>query len=151
MAASRIAELASQVQQSVTALDKYMQTHGLPTPSFDEDGPEEFGLESSEAKEARESALAASLELHELLLRPADLLRPIVRDVMSCSHYEFPSAPLLSSVLFFDVDLIWSQNFSTMEQASKLSIDTILLRKFHSGEKFHSQSFLRNVAWMNAI
>lgn len=83
MATSRIAELASQVQESVTALDTYMRTNGLPTPSFDEDGPEELGLNDSiEAKNARETALAATLELHELLLGPGDLLRPIVRSAI---------------------------------------------------------------------
>ena len=78
MASTRIVELAVSVQQNTAKIDEYLQRKGLPCPSFDEDGPVDFGIEDEEVKKAREVALEASLELHELLLGPLLSIRPVV-------------------------------------------------------------------------
>ena len=78
MVLTRIAELAAEIQENTTKVDKYLQSKDLPSPSFDEDGPVDLGIESEEIAKARERAREASLELHDLLLGPALCLRPIV-------------------------------------------------------------------------
>lgn len=78
MRSTRIADLAAQIQENTTKVDKYLRSKGLPSPSFDEDGPVDFGIEDEDVQNARETALDASLELHQLLLGPAMCLRPVV-------------------------------------------------------------------------
>ncbi len=79
MPSSRIAELAALVQSNTDKVDRYLREHHLPSPSFDEDGPVDFGIESKEIQDARTVAMDASMELHELLLGPSLCLRPVVR------------------------------------------------------------------------
>lgn len=86
MVLTRIAELAAQIQKNTIKVDEYLQSRDLPSPSFDEDGPVDFGIESEEIAKARERAREASLELHDLLLGPALCLRPIVSP--SYAHWE---------------------------------------------------------------
>lgn len=78
MSSSRIAELASLVQANTASVDKYLREHNLPFPSFNEDGPVDFKIESDEIQKARTAAMEASLELHDLLLGPSMCLRPVV-------------------------------------------------------------------------
>lgn len=42
---SRLSDLAAQVQASTDTVDRYLKDHNLPTPSFHEDGPVDFGLD----------------------------------------------------------------------------------------------------------
>lgn len=79
MRSTRIADLAAQIQENTAKVDKYLRSNGLPSPSFDEDGPVDFRIEDEDVQNARETALDASLELHQLLLGPAMCLRPVVR------------------------------------------------------------------------
>lgn len=76
--ASRIVELANGIHESILRLDTYLKSNGLPSPSFDEDGPVDFGIKAEEIQEARNAALGCSLELYKLLLGPALCLRPVV-------------------------------------------------------------------------
>ena len=78
MASTRIAQLAAQIQENTAKVDQYLQIKGLPSPSFDADGPVDFKIEDEEIQKARETALDSSLELHQLLLGPAMCLRPVV-------------------------------------------------------------------------
>ena len=78
MASTRIAELAAQIQENTAKVDQYLQSKGLPSPSFDVDGPVDFKIDDEEIQKARETALDSSLELHQLLLGPAMCLRPVV-------------------------------------------------------------------------
>ena len=78
MSSSSITELAALVQNNTAKVDRYLREHDLPFPSFDEDGPVDFGLEAKEVQDARTVAMEASLELHELLLGPSMCLRPVV-------------------------------------------------------------------------
>lgn len=71
MALTKITELAALIHESTTKVDDYLQNKGLPSPSFAEDGPVDFRIECEDIREARETALEASLELHHLLLGPA--------------------------------------------------------------------------------
>lgn len=78
MVSPRIIELAVQIQENTAKVDEYLRNKGLPSPSFDEDGPVDFQIEDGEIQIAREKALDSSLELHQLLLGPAMCLRPVV-------------------------------------------------------------------------
>lgn len=75
---SKIVQLAKQILENTSRLDNYLQEKRLPSPSFNEDGPVDFGIKSEEIEKAREVALDSSLELHNLLLGPALCLRPVV-------------------------------------------------------------------------
>lgn len=72
MHSSRILELASAISTSVGSINEYLELKGLPTPSFDPDAPRSL---PDEIDAARNAVLDATLELHDLLLEPADLLR----------------------------------------------------------------------------
>lgn len=78
MASTKIAELAAQIHQNTAKVDQYLQSRGLPSPSFNQDGPVDFNIDDEQVQEAREIALDSSLELHQLLLGPALCLRPVV-------------------------------------------------------------------------
>ena len=78
MRSTRIAELAAQIQENTAKVDKYLRSKGLPSPSFDVDGPVDFKIEDEDIHNARETAIDASLELHQILLGPAMCLRPVV-------------------------------------------------------------------------
>lgn len=78
MASTKITELAALIHESTAKVDDYLQNKGIPSPSFAEDGPVDFGIECEDIRKARETALEASLELHHLLLGPALCLRPVV-------------------------------------------------------------------------
>ena len=78
MASTRIADLAAQIQENTAKVDQYLRGKGLPSPSFDVDGPVDFKIEDEDVQRAHEKALDSSLELHQLLLGPAMCLRPVV-------------------------------------------------------------------------
>ena len=78
MSASRITELASVVQTNTAKVDEYFREYDLPAPSFDEDGPIDFNINSREIQGARMTAIAASMELQDLLLGPPMNVRPVV-------------------------------------------------------------------------
>jgi len=78
MPSSRIAKLAALVKSNTDLVDRYLQEHDLPSPSFEENGPVDFEIESKDIQDARTVAIDASMELHELLLGPSLCLRPVV-------------------------------------------------------------------------
>lgn len=89
MPPSRIAELASLIQSNTAKVDAHFHDHHLPLPSFDEDGPVDFQIQSQDIQDARAMAMEASLELHDLLLGPSMCLRPVVCLLKS---YQIPMA-----------------------------------------------------------
>ena len=93
MASTRITELAAQIQDNTAKVDQYLQKKGLPSLSFDEDGPVDFKIEDEEIQKARETALDSSLELHQLLLGPAVCLRPVVNIQIRQSPRSFADNP----------------------------------------------------------
>jgi len=83
MTSSRITELATLVQENTAKVDSYLRERNLPLPSFNEDGPVDFQIESEEIQRARTGAMEASLELYDLLQGPSMCLRPVVRSLQS--------------------------------------------------------------------
>lgn len=74
-----LADLAAQISENAAIVDKYLEKCGLPDPSFEADGPVELLPESATAeKEALAKALEAATHLHDLLIGPDELLRPMV-------------------------------------------------------------------------
>jgi hypothetical protein len=70
-ATPRTVELAAQISTSVAQLQERLSVQGAPTPSFDEDSPENLPSDVADLKDA---VLDATSELHELLLDPLALL-----------------------------------------------------------------------------
>jgi hypothetical protein len=81
MSVSRLAQLAESVLNNTKVLDSYLRDHDLPAPSFDADGPTNFGISADEphVERARTEAIEAAAELADLLQGPMNFLRPIVR------------------------------------------------------------------------
>jgi hypothetical protein len=80
MPKSRIAQLAELVLNNTITFDSYLKENGLPTPSFDVDAPDIFGI-SVDVERARVQALEAAMELVDLLQGPIAPLRPLVSDI----------------------------------------------------------------------
>lgn len=102
MTSTRIAELAARIQENTFKVDEYMRRNGLPSPTFDEDGPVDFQIQSPRIQEARVIAIDSTLELHQLLLGPALCLRPVVRLFHGVAHHSCPSS--LSLMHFVKVE-----------------------------------------------
>ena len=75
---SRIIELAKQILANTNEVDGYLSCNNLPQPSFNVDGPVDFGIKSAEVEVSRLSAIESTMELQDLLLGPTMLLRPTV-------------------------------------------------------------------------
>ncbi|OCL08126.1 S-adenosyl-L-methionine-dependent methyltransferase [Glonium stellatum] len=69
MSSSRIAVLASTIEQNTRVLDEYLRKNGLPSPSFDASNPPDLVLPEDIMK-AKGAALEAMDELEGLLLGP---------------------------------------------------------------------------------
>lgn len=70
---SRIAALAAQIAEGTNRIDSYLQSNGIPGPSFDVDAPEDLNL-TPELQDTKASVLAANEELQELLIGPRMLM-----------------------------------------------------------------------------
>lgn len=75
---SRIVELAQIIASQTSTIDKHIQEHNLPQPSFNEDAP--FGIDkaTSEVEKAKTDVVEASIELRQLLQGPMGCLLPEV-------------------------------------------------------------------------
>jgi hypothetical protein len=84
MSSSRLVQLAESVIKNAKTFDAYLQQHDLPAPSFDADGPADFGIstDSPHVEQARVEAIEAAIELADLLQGPITFLRPIVRYIL---------------------------------------------------------------------
>ncbi|KAL9598141.1 MAG: hypothetical protein Q9219_004697 [cf. Caloplaca sp. 3 TL-2023] len=103
--ASRILQLAAQLLTNIAKVDEHLESNGLPQPSFHEDGPVTLQL-SAEAETARLAALAASLELGDLLRGPNDLLRPTINgtSLEAISKYDIArKVPLHGEISFVEL------------------------------------------------
>ena len=70
--------LSNLIQTNTAKIDNWLAEHHLPTPSFDKDGPVDFGIDVPEIQQARMIVMESSLELHDLLAGPAMYLRSVV-------------------------------------------------------------------------
>lgn len=73
---SRISILSSRIAENTKKLDDYLAAHGLPTPSFDVDGPATSQIPSGapEIEAARIAIIDDTQELRRLVLGPRDYL-----------------------------------------------------------------------------
>ena len=80
MGTSRIGELVALISTNTAKVETYLQAHGLPSPSFDVDAPNDLGIppDATAVDDARRAALEASIELQDLLQGSTSLLRPVV-------------------------------------------------------------------------
>jgi hypothetical protein len=77
MSQSRIAHLASLIQEHTTKVDNYYTTHSLPHPSFSTTTPLRTVL-PTDIQVSRNAVLEASDELTALMLGPIESLIPPV-------------------------------------------------------------------------
>lgn len=80
---SKIVELAEAILNNTSAIDTYLKENSLPSPSFDIDGPVNFGIRSEHVEASRIKVIEASIELADLLHGPMNFLRPLVHPVHS--------------------------------------------------------------------
>lgn len=75
---TRISQLAKLIYSNTTKLDQYLNSRNLPSPSFDVDGPVDFGISLADrhVEEARIEAIESGMELIDLLQGPVALIRP---------------------------------------------------------------------------
>lgn len=73
MSATRILELASMIATSTAAVNDYLTSQNLPSPSFDVDIPPRLVLEAKIA-EHRQAILEATSELHALMQGPIEII-----------------------------------------------------------------------------
>ncbi|KAL6849208.1 hypothetical protein ACO1O0_008738 [Amphichorda felina] len=74
---SKIVELAEAILNNTSAIDTYLKENSLPSPSFDIDGPVNFGIRSEHVEASRIKVIEASIELADLLHGPMNFLRPL--------------------------------------------------------------------------
>ncbi|KAJ5035134.1 uncharacterized protein L3040_008393 [Drepanopeziza brunnea f. sp. 'multigermtubi'] len=72
---SQLVELAATIARETAKLDAYMQASGLPTPSFDVNGPLNFPRLNDEMQKAREEVIKAAKELGDLMTGPTETVR----------------------------------------------------------------------------
>ena len=75
-----MAQLAAVTSTNTAKVDNYLESHGLPGPSFDVDAPLDLGIpqEATDIEDARKVTLEATIELQDLLQGSTSLLRPVV-------------------------------------------------------------------------
>lgn len=77
MSTTRLTDLAKAILENAGKVEEYLNTNKLPLPSFEEDSPAELPL-SLEMQQVRQKAVDSAMELQDLLVGPAMLLRPVV-------------------------------------------------------------------------
>ena len=76
MASTRITELGTLIASKTAIVNEYFVFHGIPTPSFDIHGPLRVVIPPAlkEIAAAHADVLAATRELHTLMLGPTAML-----------------------------------------------------------------------------
>lgn len=83
MASIRITELSSSIAENSRVIIGYLTSKNLPAPSYDVDGLTELSISPAdkEAFAARSNLIAATKELHDIVLGPKEVLRHLAWDV----------------------------------------------------------------------
>lgn len=83
MGSNRITELSGAIAENSKVITDYLAARNLPAPSFDVDGLTELAISPAdpEAFAARSNLIAATKELHDLVLGPKEHLRHLAWDV----------------------------------------------------------------------
>lgn len=68
---SRLLQLATLIHESVAKLEEALSTKGFPSPSFDEDAPQQFPRDTVDV---RDTIIDCAAELQDLLLGPLEIL-----------------------------------------------------------------------------
>lgn len=106
MASSRIVQLARQILKHTEDFDEYLQSNGLPTPSFEPDAIQYSGLAQS-AIASRQVVINLTDELTDLMLGPSGpLLFPDVRLESSLRFSELPWLRILQHTIFISAHAI---------------------------------------------
>ncbi|GAW18771.1 hypothetical protein ANO14919_082530 [Xylariales sp. No.14919] len=71
LSASRLAQLSATIVESLAILEKSLQEHGVPSPTFDEDAPD---LLPRDTVEVRDTIIDCAAEIQDLLQGPLDLI-----------------------------------------------------------------------------
>jgi hypothetical protein len=92
---TRIAELAIAIAENTKILDDYLQSHGLPSPTFAVDGPMALPIPESEEAiiQAKFRVIADTEELNKLVKGPMDVLMSTA--VSRAAVRSFPAATRL--------------------------------------------------------
>ncbi|KAM7203056.1 S-adenosyl-L-methionine-dependent methyltransferase [Rhypophila sp. PSN 637] len=79
MPETTISKLSETIFRNVKVVDSYLKANNLPPPSFDIDGPAvmEVGPDGVHVEDAKNKAIAAAMELVDLLIGPFPSLRPM--------------------------------------------------------------------------
>lgn len=102
LSSTRIAELTAVVLTNTAKIDDYLESHGLPSPSFAVEHPADLGIppEAIDIDNARNAALEASIELQDPPQGPTSLLRPVVC-YFSAKHSASPKcSPIIKKNYF---------------------------------------------------
>lgn len=77
---SNLVQLAESILKNAKVLEAYFDEHNLPRPSFEPDGPADFGITQDHlhVEKARVDVIEATQELSDLLQGPTHFLRPLV-------------------------------------------------------------------------
>ncbi|KAI9727461.1 MAG: hypothetical protein M1828_006403 [Chrysothrix sp. TS-e1954] len=105
MSATHLSDLASAILDNATKLDNYFNQSGIDPPSFEEHAAAELSL-SPEMQQARQQATDAAIELQDLLMGPAMLLRPVLNGTSLQAIYKYNIAahvPLNGSISYRDL------------------------------------------------
>ncbi|KAF3003297.1 hypothetical protein E8E14_007415 [Neopestalotiopsis sp. 37M] len=94
----RIVQLATAINEAVAKLNDILNSQGIPTPSFEENAPTTLPDDSADVQS---TILDATLELHDLILQPMELL---IRKTAAISHLGIANmVPLGGQTAFRDI------------------------------------------------
>ncbi|KAG8527118.1 uncharacterized protein KY384_008547 [Bacidia gigantensis] len=84
MKTSRVSQLVCSISSNTATVEAYLESQGLPSPSFNVDAPRDLGIppDANDIEDARRAALEATIELQDLLQGPTALLRPVTVEAM---------------------------------------------------------------------
>lgn len=108
MASNRIIELSNTIAINTAKVNEYLEAHDIPSPSFHINSPLDLGIpaDATEIDDARRKALAASIELQDLLQGPTACLRPVLNGTSLNAIYAYDIAskvPLESAISYSDL------------------------------------------------
>lgn len=90
MTTPRIVELSAIIAEKTKVVDAYFAKNGIPTPSFDIDGPPRVQIppNEKEASAAHIAVLDATEELHQLLTGPSAMLMSMSVRTLPSSRFD---------------------------------------------------------------
>ena len=94
-------EKAAEISKQATWISNYVQSHGLPIPSFSLDEPQDFLITDEAIQNARSALIDACRELLEAAIGPTALLKfeiPKVRMLLTFQNSSSQDRPSNSTV-----------------------------------------------------